>query len=430
MTTKLATLNVAGFSAVLWLLLLLCQGIAHATIPPDLHLTSVATGLNNPVAIRSPGDSSGRLFVVERGGAIRIINAAGTLLATPYYTRSVDTSDVERGLLGLAFDPDFASNGTLYIVYTGSGANGEILRRLVASNPAANTFSGSDTEVMRIPLFYNHNGGDIHFGPDNFLYWSTGSGTGSFDPEDLAQNLWKKTVSNNDYFLMGKILRLDVRTPSASAAANMCGAVPGQPAGYSIPAGNPYVGTANTCAEIWLYGFRNPWRFSIDRLNGDLWIGDVGEGSWEEIDHYPAVAGSNRNFGYPQCEGNHPGRPGGGGSTCPASYGTLAPVMEYSHANSRCSVAGGVRYRGPISPLNGHYIFGDSCTSEIFIATEGGGGSWSFVTFASGIAPGYGTVSAFGEGQNGDLYLVDHQNGRVWRFDSATSELIFANGFD
>jgi glucose/arabinose dehydrogenase len=417
-----------GFTAVLWLLLLLCQGTACATIPADLHLTSVATGLNNPVAIRSPGDSSGRLFVVERGGAIRIIDAAGTLLTTPYYTRSVDTSDVERGLLGLAFDPDFASNGTLYIVYSGSGANGEILRRLVAGNPAANTFSGSDTEIMRIPLFYNHNGGDIHFGPDNYLYWSTGSGTGSFDPEDLAQDLWKRSISNNDYFLMGKVLRLDVRTPTSTAAANMCGAVAGQPAGYSIPADNPYAGTAGTCAEIWLYGFRNPWRFSIDRLNGDLWIGDVGEGNWEEIDHYPAAGGSNRNFGYPQCEGNHPGRPGGGGSTCPASYGTLAPVMEYSHANSRCSVAAGVRYRGPITPLNGHYIFGDSCTSEVFIGTEGGG-AWSFVTFASGIAPGYGTVSAFGEGQNGDLYLVDHQNGRVWRFDSA-SDRIFGNGFD
>jgi hypothetical protein len=165
----------------------------------------------------------------------------------------------------------------------------------------------------------------------------------------------------------------------------------------------------------------------MDRLNGDLWIGDVGEGNWEEIDRY---TGGNRNFGYPQCEGNHPGRPGGTGSTCPATYGTAAPVMEYSHDNSRCSVAGGVRYRGPITPLNGHYIFGDSCTSEVFIGTEGGGGSWSFSVFPSGIAPGYGTVSAFGEGQNGDLYLVDHQNGRVWRFDSASSDVIFASGFE
>jgi len=331
--------------------------------------------------------------------------------------------------LGLAFDPAFATNGALYIVYTGIGANGEILRRLVASNPAANIFSGSDTEVMRIPLFYNHNGGDIHFGADNYLYWSTGSGTGSFDPDDLAQNLWKKSIGNRDYFLMGKMLRLNVRSPSASAAANLCGATAGQPAQYSIPADNPYASTSNTCAEIWLYGFRNPWRWSFDRLNGDLWIGDVGEGQWEEISMRPAATGGNRNYGYPQCEGNHPGRPAGGGSTCPVTSGTLGPVMEYTHDDSRCSITGGVRFRGPIPSLQGHYIFGDACTSEIFIGTQGGGGAWTFVSFPSGIDPGYGTIAGFGEGEAGELYLVDHQNGDIWRFDASSPDLIFAHGF-
>ncbi|MEZ5461207.1 sorbosone dehydrogenase family protein [Dokdonella sp.] len=417
------------FAAAFCALLALAALPARATIPGDLHLTSVATGLNNPVALRSPEDGSGRLFVLERSGSIRIINSSGVLLGTPYYTRSVDSvSDVERGLLGIAFDPDFASNGTLYIVYTASGSNGEILRRLVASNPSANVFSGSDTEIMRIPLFYNHNGGDIHFGPDNYLYWGTGSGTGSFDPEDLAQNLWKKNVSGTNYFLMGKILRLDVRNPTGSASAEMCGATPGQPAGYSIPPGNPYAGSANTCDEIWLYGFRNPWRWSFDRANGDLWIGDVGEGNWEEIDYRPAAGSSNRNFGYPQCEGNHFGRPSGPGTNCPATYGSVAPLIEYSHADLRCSIAGGVRYRGPIAPLNGHYIFGDSCSSQIFISSQSGGPSYT--VFPSGISAGYGTIVAFGEGQNGDLYLVDHQNGRIWRFDSSASDPVFANGFD
>lgn len=404
-------------------------GIARATVPADLHLTAyVSSGLVDPVAIRSPNDGSGRMFIVERGGRLRVV-VNGVLQATPYYTRTVDTGDVERGLLGLAFDPDFRTNGTLYIVYTASGASGEILRRLVASNPAANTFVGTDTAIMSIPLFYNHNGGDIHFGPDNYLYWSTGSGTGSFDPENLAQNLWKKTVSNQTYYLMGKILRLNVRQPSASASANMCGATAGQAAQYSIPADNPYATTANTCAEIWLYGFRNPWRFSIDRQTGDLWISDVGEGNWEEVSFRAAGSTGNRNYGYPQCEGNHPGRPAGSGSTCPATTNTVGPVMEYTHSNGRCSVTGGMRYRGPITPFRGHYVFGDACSSELFIGTESGG-TWSFVTRASGIAPGYGTVSGFGEGQNGDLYLVDHQNARVWRFDSAASDPIFANGFD
>ena len=402
----------------------------RAEIPADLHLAPfISSGLTNPLAIRAPADGSGRLFVVERGGTIRVV-VNGVLQSTPYYSRAVDTGDVERGLLGLAFDPAFGSNGTFYIVYTGSGANGEILRRLVASNPAANVFAGSDTEVMRIPLFYNHNGGDIHFGLDNFLYWSTGSGTGSFDPDNLAQDLWKKTVGGNPYYLMGKVLRLDVRNTTASAPAAMCGATSGQAAPYAIPAGNPYVGVANTCAEIWAYGFRNPWRISIDRETGDLWIGDVGEGSWEEISLRRANGAGNRNYGYPQCEGNHPGRPSGSGATCPANTGTVAPVMEYSHANSRCSVTGGVRYRGPITPFRGHYVFADACSSELFIGTEGSGGSWSFVTRASGIAPGYGTLSGFGEDTSGNLYAVDHQNGRVWRFESAASDLIFRNGFD
>lgn len=423
--------------SILMRLVLGCAGLGlwlaspgRAAIPPDLHLTPYASGLANPVAIRSPRDGSGRMFVLERGGKIRVITADGTLLSTPYYSLSVDTSDVERGLLGLAFDPDFHTNGTLYIVYTASGAGGEVLSRLVTTNPAANTFAGTATTILRIALHYNHNGGDIHFGPDGYLYWSTGSGTGSFDPENLAQDLWKKTISNTTYYLMGKILRLDVRNPSASAPANMCGATAGQAAPYSIPAGNPYATTSNACGEIWLYGFRNPWRFSFDRLNGDMWIGDVGEASWEEIDMRPANSTASRNYGYPQCEGNHPGRPAGTGATCPASTGTIGPVLEYSHANSRCSVTGGYRYRGPISALNGDYIYGDACTSEVFIATPAGAGTWSSLVFTTGIAYGYGTVSGFGEGANGELYLVDHQNGRILRFDAASSDLIFRNGFE
>ena len=411
-------------------ILAIAPAALRGEIPADLHLAPfISSGLDDPLAIRSPRDGSGRLFVVERGGTIRVV-VNGVLLPTPYYSRAVDTSDVERGLLGLAFDPDFRTNGTFYIVYTGSGANGEILRRLVAANPAANVFAGSDNEVMRIPLFYNHNGGDIHFGLDGFLYWSTGSGTGSFDPNDLAQHLWKKTISNTTYYLMGKVLRLDVRNTTPAAAANLCGASAGQPAPYAIPPGNPFAGVANHCAEIWAWGFRNPWRISIDRENGDLWIGDVGEGSWEEISRRAAGDSGNRNYGYPQCEGNHPGRPSGPGANCPATTGTVAPVMEYSHANNRCSVTGGARYRGPIAPFRGHYVFADACSSELFIGTEGVGGSWTFITRASGIAPGYGTLSGFGEGENGDLYAVDHQNGRVWRFESATSDPVFSNGFD
>jgi glucose/arabinose dehydrogenase len=416
--------------AVALFLFALLPSSAIAGIPADVHLTPfITSGLAEPLAIRSPHDGSGRVFVVERGGAIRVV-AGGVLQAAPYYTRAVDTGDIERGLLGLAFDPDFASNGTLYVVYTASGASGEILRRLVAKNPAANVFSGTDTQVMRVPLFYNHNGGDIHFGPDGYLYWSTGSGTGSFDPEDLAQNLWKKTVGGQTYYLMGKMLRIDVRTPSASAAANMCGATAGEPAQYSIPAGNPYAGADESCAEIWLYGFRNPWRWSFDRLNGDMWIGDVGEGSWEEIDLRPAGGSDSRNYGYPLCEGNHHGRPAGSGSTCAAKTGTAAPAIEYSHANSRCSVTGGYRYRGPVAALQGYYVFGDACTGEVLLGSESGG-AWSFAPLPPGVGAGYGTVAGFGEGEDGTLYLADLVKGGIWRFDGkASADLIFQNGFD
>ena len=408
---------------------------ASAGIPADLTLTPyITSGITEPVAIRSPGDGSGRMFIVERGGALRVV-ANGQLLSTPYYTRSVDTGDVERGLLGLAFDPNFESNGTLYIVYTASGASGEILRRLVATNPAANVFSGTDTEIMHIPLFYNHNGGDIHFGPDNYLYWSTGSGTGSFDPENLAQDLWKRDIGGTTYYLMGKVLRIDVRTPDPSAAANMCGAEPGQPAQYSIPSDNPYADASQACGEIWLFGFRNPWRFSIDRLNGNLFIGDVGEGSYEEIDMYPSPGAppppNNRNYGYPACEGDHHGRPAGSGSNCPAETGTVGPIMQYAHEDSRCSISGGVRYRGPITGLQGNYVFADACTSEIFIGTQSGS-AWTYEVFDGGIAPGYGTVSAFGEGEDGTLYAVNHQAGEILRFDGdeVVIDEIFANGFD
>lgn len=403
---------------------------AGAGTPAGVQLDPfITSGLEQPLAVRSPHDGSGRLFVVERGGAIRVV-VGGSLRPTPYYSRSVDTGDIERGLLGLAFDPQFASNGTLYIVYTAPGAGGERLVRLVAKDPAANVFAGSETEVMRVPLFYNHNGGDIHFGSDGLLYWSTGSGTGSFDPEDLAQDLWKKTVGGQTYYLMGKILRLDVRTPSASAAANMCGATPGEPAAYSIPPGNPYASETERCGEIWLYGFRNPWRFSIDRANGDLWIGDVGEGSWEEVSRRAASDGGNRNYGYPQCEGNHHGRPSGSGSNCPATTGTVAPVIEYSHGSSRCSVTGGYRYRGPVAALQGIYVFGDACTGEVLLGSESGG-SWSFAPLPPGVGAGYGTVAGFGEDEAGNLYLADLAKGGIWRFNGeGQSDLVFADGFD
>lgn len=398
-------------------------GSAGAQLPADLALQAVvSSGLTNPTAIASPRDGSGRLFILEREGRIRVLSANGTLLATPFYTRTVNTGDVEQGLLGIAFDPAFSSNGTLYIVYGGSAAEqrGLILRRLVATNPAANVFSGSENQVLRIPaLSYNHNAGDIHFGADGYLYWSVGVGGG-----EPAEHGHAQTLDN----LLGKILRLDVRTATGSASSGMCGAAAGQPAQYAIPSGNPFT-AAGQCAEIWLYGLRNPWRFSFDRANGDLWIGDVGVNR-EEIDRY--VAGGNRNFGYPRCQASQY-YPPTGSNTCPSDTGTAAPVFEYPGGqNLRCAITGGYRYRGPIVGLRGTYVFGDSCSSEILFGTQGSGGAWTYAPFPSGIAPGYGTVAAFGEDESGQLYVVDHQNGRIYRFhsDEEGDDTIFSSSFD
>jgi len=411
-----------------WGRIVLGIGLAWATagqaqLPSDLALVPVVTsGLVNPTAIASPRDGSGRMFILERSGRIRVLNAAGTLLSTPYYTRDVNTGDVEQGLLGIAFDPSFASNGTLYIVYGGTPAEqrGLILRRLVASDPAANVFSGSQAQVLRVPeLSYNHNGGDIHFGTDGYLYWSIGSGGG--EPADHAH-----AQALGD--LRGKILRLDVRNPTGSASAGMCGATQGQPAQYSIPAGNPFTGTGQ-CREVWLYGLRNPWRFSIDRATGDLWIGDVGVNR-EEIDRY--IAGGNRNFGYPRCQASQY-YPPTGSNDCPAATGTAPPQFEYPGGqNLRCAVTGGLRYRGSIAGLRGIYVFGDSCSSEILLGTQAGSGSWSYAPFPSGIPVGYGTVAAFGEGENGRLYVVDHQDGRIFRLYSSqeNEDVVFISGFE
>src|SRR5690606_16174050 len=263
--------------------------------PGDLVVTQVASGLSGATGMAAPNDGSGRIFITENTsgtGRIRIVDAGGNILSPAYYTRSITGgAGDEQGLLGIAMDPDFATNGTFYITYTAPGSDPElgsepdqVLMRLVADDPAANVFSGTQTVVLRIPdPYWNHNGGNIQFGPDGYLYWGMGDGGSGGDPNDFAQNLWKKTVGGKSYYLLGKMMRLDVRNPVVTAPANQCGATAGQPAEYSIPADNPYAGATDKCGEIWLHGLRNPWRWSFDRFTGDLVIGDVGQNQYEEI---------------------------------------------------------------------------------------------------------------------------------------------------
>ncbi|KAB2898471.1 MAG: PQQ-dependent sugar dehydrogenase [Dokdonella sp.] len=406
---------------------LLCAALAGAGAPASaaVTLTPVATGLTAPVGVVAPNDGSGRLFIIDSAsgqGRIRVVDGSGNLQATPYYTRAITGGPWdEQGMLGLAFDPQFASSGTLYVTYTAPGSDprlgaepDQVLVRLTATDPAANVFAGSEQVVLRIPDIYsNHNGGGIAFGPDNYLYWGMGDGGSGGDPNNFAQNLWKKSVGGNSYYLLGKMLRLDVRTPTTSAAANQCGAVAGQPAQYSIPADNPFAGASDKCGEIWLYGLRNPWRWSFDRQTHDLVIGDVGQNAWEEIDFRAYGASDDRNYGWSLCEGRHYYDASGSGTTCPATTNTVAPVIEVAHGGSSCSITGGYVYRGPVAELQGKYLFSDYCGGDIRIATPGGA-SWSYTVLAD--AP-TGNVSSFGEDSVGNLYVVDLGTNAVYRFD-------------
>ena len=399
-------------------------GVADA---PIARLTRVAAGLSGPTALVAPADGSGRLFIVEnkRGeGRVRIIDAQGKLLAAPYYTHAITGGPgSEQGMLGLAFDPQFASNGTLYITYTAPGSDprlgdvaDQVLLRLTARKPASNVFAGSEQVVLRIPDIYsNHNGGGIAFGPDNDLYWGMGDGGSGGDPNNFAQSLWKKSVGGKSYYLLGKMLRLDVRTPTASAAANQCGAAAGQPAQYSIPADNPYAGASDKCGEIWLYGLRNPWRWSFDRQTHDLVIGDVGQNAWEEVDFRAHGASGNRNYGWRECEGRHHYDPRGSGSDCPAASGTLAPVLEYGHGPG-CSVTGGYVYRGPVTALRGKYLFSDYCDGRLRIADiDAATWGWNYAALAD--APTL-NVASFGEDSVGNVYVVAG-DGTILRIDVA-----------
>lgn len=419
----------------LFLFALLLAATAAAQLPSDIELTIIVdrnAGLNSPVAVRSPNDGSGRLFVVEQGGTIKIFDTKGKPLSQNFLTVSV-TLGSEQGLLGLAFDPDFAANGTFYVAYTAPSSDpqlgvqpDQVLARYVATNPAANTFAGSSQIVLRVPDIYsNHNGGNILFGYDGYLYWGMGDGGSGGDPNGFAQDLWKKMVGGKSYYLLGKMMRLDVRHTTASAGANMCGATVGQSAQYAIPATNPLVNQASQCAEIWDYGLRNPFRFSFDAQTHDLIIGDVGQNLYEEVDFeaYPSTGG--KNYGWNLCEGRHYYSASGAGTTCPATTSTIAPVIEAAHSSGLCALIGGYVYRGPSQSLRGTYFYSDNCSGDIYYAVPGGA-SWdggNGTIAASGLNAG--NTSSFGDDASGNLYVVD-LSGRILLLQTDT---IYADGF-
>jgi glucose/arabinose dehydrogenase len=375
-------------AATLLLFLMACKP-APATAQgseelPSVALTMVATGLQSPTAIVNAGDGSGRLFVLEQPGRIRVV-ADGRLLSEPFLDLTGRISaGGERGLLGLAFHPDYGENGTFFIDYTDPDGHTVVARYLVSAADPNRADPASASEVLRVEQpFANHNGGQLGFGPDGYLYVSLGDGGSAGDPQDNGQNLGT---------LLGTILRLDVD-----------GASP-----YAVPADNPFVDREGALPEIWAYGLRNPWRFSFDRDTGDLWIADVGQHVWEEINFQPADSAGGENYGWRIMEGAHCFLPGEG---CDREGLTL-PVLEYDH-DQGCSVTGGYRYRGSELPgLTGVYTFADYCSGVVWGAREGEDGGWSSAeVLSSGMS-----VSAFGEDEAGELYLADHGGGAVYRF--------------
>ena len=374
---------------------LLIPAVAVSADPPgDLALELIAGGFVKPVAVTSAGDGSGRLFVVEQAGEIEI-TGIGTFLDI---TGRVDSSSNEKGLLGLAFHPDYASNGFFYVNYTYDvPASTDDTTRVSRFQVSAADPNAADPASEVIVLEFvqdsgNHNGGDLHFGPDGHLYIATGDGGGGGDPNDRAQHLDT---------LLGKLLRIDVD-----------GGIP-----YAVPADNPFVDTSGALGEIWAYGLRNPWRFSFDRANGDLYLGDVGQGSREEVDLQRAESAGGENYGWSCMEGDVTPNY----NQCDGEPLT-DPILVYDHTLG-CAVTGGYLYRGNIGGLHGRYVFGDYCSGRIWFAA-GSGSSWTAVQWAETSLK----ISSFGEDEDGELDVIDLDAGNVYRFSSPSS--IFTDLFE
>ena len=353
---------------------------AQSAAVPDLTLQRLVDGLTTPVYITPAGDRSDRLFVVEQDGRIRIIRN-GRLLVQPFLDiRSRVVSGGELGLLSVAFHPRFAGNGRFFVNYTTD--RGGRLRTVIAEYRVAAPGSDVADPDERILLeidqpFRNHNGGLNLFGPDGMLYIGMGDGGSGGDPMNAGQRLDT---------LLGKLLRIDVD-----------GAAP-----YAIPPDNPFVDRAGARGEIWAYGLRNPWRFSFDRATGRLFLADVGQNQWEEID----LIERGGNYGWRTMEGAHCFNP----STGCDRTGLALPIAEYDHGQG-CSVTGGYVYRGSrIRALVGRYLFADYCSGRIWALTDAGGNRWAM---AVALTTDF-RITSFGEDQTGELYVVDH-NGAVYR---------------
>jgi glucose/arabinose dehydrogenase len=351
-----------------------------------VELQPVVGGLDTPVGLANAGDGSGRMFALEKAGRIRVIRD-GALEPVPFLdlTDRVGAVSSEQGLLGLAFHPRYAENGLLFVNYTNFDGDTVVSRFSVSADPVK-ADPGSEVVLLTVDQpARNHNGGHLAFGPDGFLYVGLGDGGAAGDQFGNGQN---------GQTLLGALLRLAVD-----------GVEP-----YGVPDSNPFVGRPGWRSELWAIGLRNPWRFSFDRQTGDLYIGDVGQNRYEEVDFQPAGAAGGQNFGWPIMEGKH---------CFPADQscdqtGLALPVWEYEHSQG-CSVTGGYVYRGQDFPaLGGVYLFGDYCSGRIWGMAPGfetGGTAWRVAQVGQADV----RLSAFGEDENGELFVLDIEAGVMYR---------------
>jgi glucose/arabinose dehydrogenase len=346
-------------------------------------LTPVVSGLSSPVQVANAGDGSNRLFVVEQSGTVRVIKN-GALLPTPFISiADLLSTGGERGLLGIAFHPSYKTNGRFFLYFTrrndGAIAISEYHRS--STNPDVATRVGAKRIITIAHPYTNHNGGRMAFGRDGYLYIGTGDGGSSGDPGNRAQSLDT---------LLGKMLRINVNGSVGSR-------------NYKIPASNPYVGRAGL-NEIWGRGLRNPWGWSFDKVTGDMWIGDVGQDKYEEVDRSivstkSTSGGKGVNYGWRIMEGRHCYRPATGCNTAHLKF----PVVEYSHSEG-CAVTGGYSYRGSaVLALYGRYVFGDYCSGRIWTISRTALAPASKVLLMS---TGF-NISSFGQDEHGELYVLD-----------------------
>jgi glucose/arabinose dehydrogenase len=457
-------------------------GAGGGPAPGDVTVTPiVSSGLVAPIGVFASPDATGRLFVNQQDGAIRVIRN-GTLLATPFLTISSSTqcadapggpllatgfvSGGEQGLLALAFHPRYEANGRFFVSYT--GANGDtIVARYRTSAPTADVVPTADLAscvvVLRVDQdFPNHNGGNIVFGPDGFLYFGLGDGGSGNDPCNRGQTLSPTQLPANDAndggcpadapfvnaggnpdsrALLGKMLRLDVDGTTPAGANELCGSRPDGAANYAIPPTNPFAGVdgQTRCDETFSYGLRNPWRWSFDRATADLIIADVGQRTWEEVNLVTAASGGGNgvNFDWKICEGRH--LRGTCSNLCTETseviiaynnFGATSQGCAATTAVTGCSITGGYRYRGPDPLLQGVYFYGDACGDDLYYSVDTGGNSWvepSATTTVAAIAGG--AVVAFGEDVMGAVYMVG--GGRVSRIGAAPLPVaVFADGFE